>query len=104
MVNGNGGADTLDVSGVQPGAAIGTVTLDGGEGDDNLTGVYVAGPSAVVSLLGGGGNDRLTSNASDVVRGGPGDDRLIGAAEPTASWRARTAPTRSRYDFSAASP
>ncbi len=81
IVYGNEGADTLDVTGVQPNAAVGTVTLDGGGGDDSLTGVYVAGASAVVSLLGGAGNDRLTANSSDIVRGGPGDDRLIGAAE-----------------------
>ena len=104
VLNGNGGADTLDVTGVQPGAAIGTVTLDGGEGDDNLTGVYVAGPSAVVSLLGGGGNDRLTSNASDVVRGGPGDDRLIGAADANGKLEGEDGTDTFAYDFSAAQP
>ena len=40
---GNGGADTLDVTGVAAQRHLGTITLDGGDGDDSLAGVYIAG-------------------------------------------------------------
>jgi hypothetical protein len=104
IVIGNGGADTLDVTGVEPNAAVGAVTLDGGEGDDSLTGVYVAGPDAVVSLLGGAGNDRFTSNSSDIVRGGPGDDRLIGSADVNGKLEGEDGTDTFAYDASAAPP
>ena len=74
---GNGGGDTLDVSGISA-LPIGTVTVDGGEGDDDLRGVPLTSNGYVVTLLGGGGNDLLTSNSSDVARGGSGDDRIDG--------------------------
>ncbi len=74
---GNGGADTLDVSGISA-LPIGTVTLDGGEGDDDIRGVPLTSNGYVVTLLGGGGDDLLTANSSDVARGGSGDDRIDG--------------------------
>ncbi len=80
VVLGQGGSDTLDVKGLE-GQAYGAVTADGGDGDDQVTGVYLASNGQVVSLAGGPGADTLTSNTSDVMRGGPGDDRLAGAVQ-----------------------
>jgi len=79
-VTGNGGADTLDASGLE-GQSAGAITVDGGEGNDDTTGVYLASSGQVATLLGGPGNDLLTSNSSDSARGGPGDDRLVGPVQ-----------------------
>jgi Ca2+-binding RTX toxin-like protein len=63
------------------------VTVDAGEGDDNLFGttrnpdntVALATPTRLV-LLGGSGNDTLIGgSAGDELRGGDGDDTLEGA-------------------------
>jgi hypothetical protein len=79
ILNGNGGADTLDVSGLAAGGtSLGITRLDGGEGDDDVRGVFFGSNSYVVTLLGSGGNDVLTVNGSDVILGGGGDDRLVG--------------------------
>ncbi len=80
IVRGNGGGDTIDVTGVadQP---IGTVTVEGGDGDDRLTGVLMGSSGYVVTLQGGAGADTITSNSSDVVEGGSGDDRIVGPAQ-----------------------
>ncbi len=77
---GNGGADTLDVSALE-GLTLNTVSLDGGEGDDDLRGVYLASTTQVVSLLAGAGNDLLSPNSSDAARGGAGDDRIDGPVQ-----------------------
>jgi hemolysin type calcium-binding protein len=80
ILTGNGGADTLDVSGISK-ASIGTVSLDGGEGDDDIRGVFFGSNGIVVTLLAGPGNDLLTVNGSDEARGGSGDDRIDGFAQ-----------------------
>jgi Ca2+-binding RTX toxin-like protein len=80
LVYGYGGNDTIDVKGLET-QAYSAVTADGGDGDDALTGVYLASNGQVVSLIGGPGADTLTSNTSDTMRGGPGDDRLVGAVQ-----------------------
>ena len=77
---GNGGADTLDVSTVKEGS-IGNITLDGGDGDDDITGVFFGSNGNDVVLLGGPGNDQLTVNGSKEARGGSGDDRIDGFAK-----------------------
>ncbi len=100
---GNGGADTLDMTGIGN-AAVGSISLDGGADDDELRGVYVAGPTTVVSLVGGAGNDTLTSNSSDVVRGGIGDDRLIGVADAGGKLEGEAGTDTFAFDFSAAQP
>jgi Ca2+-binding RTX toxin-like protein len=62
-VNGLGGDDVIDGSGVAAGSIL--LTLDGGEGDD--------------VLIGGGGDDVLLGGAGDdVLLGGPGNDTLDG--------------------------
>jgi Ca2+-binding RTX toxin-like protein len=62
-VNGLGGADVLDASGLSADSAL--LTLDGGEGDD--------------VLIGGNGNDTLLGGGGDdVLIGGPGIDTLDG--------------------------
>ena len=62
-VNGLGGDDVIDASGVAAGSIL--LTLDGGEGDD--------------VLIGGAGDDVLLGGASDdVLLGGPGNDALDG--------------------------
>jgi Ca2+-binding RTX toxin-like protein len=57
------------------------VTLDGGEGDDDVRGVFLGSNGYVVTLFGGPGNDLLTVNGSDQARGGSGDDRIVGPAQ-----------------------
>ena len=62
-VNGLGGADVIDASGVAAGSIL--LTLDGGDGDD--------------VLIGGAGDDTLRGGAGDdVLLGGPGNDTLDG--------------------------
>jgi Ca2+-binding RTX toxin-like protein len=62
-VNGLGGDDVIDASGVAAGSIL--LTLDGGEGDD--------------VLIGGGGDDVLLGGAGDdVLLGGPGNDTIDG--------------------------
>ena len=54
-------------------AATGSLTIDGGAGNDSLT-----GGSAVDLLIGGSGNDTLNGGAgADVISGGDGDDRFL---------------------------
>ena len=77
---GNGGVDTLDVSGVDE-LALGEVTLEGGDGDDELRGAALLSNGYIVTLLGGAGADAITVNSSDVVDGGAGDDRIVGPAQ-----------------------
>jgi Ca2+-binding RTX toxin-like protein len=62
-VNGLGGADVIDASGVAAGSIL--LTHDGGDGDD--------------VLIGGAGDDTLRGGAGDdVLLGGPGNDTLDG--------------------------
>ena len=62
-VNGLGGADVIDASGVAAGSIL--LTLDGGDSDD--------------VLVGGAGDDTLRGGAGDdVLLGGPGNDTLDG--------------------------
>jgi Ca2+-binding RTX toxin-like protein len=62
-VNGLGGADVIDASGVATGSIL--LTLDGGDADD--------------VLIGGAGDDTLRGGAGDdVLLGGPGNDTLDG--------------------------
>ena len=57
-----------------PRNGIGSATLDGGDGDDQLT-----SEEAADTLLGGPGNDALVGGAgADVLRGGDGNDKLRG--------------------------
>ena len=68
LVYGEAGADRLDA------AALFSVLLDGGDGDDVLTGASDNG-----TLQGGEGDDRLQGGAgSDTMAGGAGDDVLVG--------------------------
>jgi Ca2+-binding RTX toxin-like protein len=70
-VNGLGGADVIDASGVAAGSIV--LTLDGGDGDDVLIGG--AGDDA---LLGGAGDDVLLGGpGNDTLDGGPGDNIVI---------------------------
>src|ERR1044072_2381435 len=48
VVNGNGGTDTVDVTGISELATV-TVTVDGGDGDDDLRGVSLASNGYVVT-------------------------------------------------------
>jgi Ca2+-binding RTX toxin-like protein len=70
-VNGLGGADVIDASGVAAGSIL--LTLDGGDGDDVLIGGAgddtVRGRAGDDVLFGGSGNDTLD--------GGPGDNIVI---------------------------
>jgi Ca2+-binding RTX toxin-like protein len=70
-VNGLGGADVIDASGVAAGSIL--LTLDGGDGDDVLIGG--AGDD---TLRGGAGDDVLLGGpGNDVLDGGPGDNVVI---------------------------
>ena len=79
-VLGNGGDDAADVSALE-GLPITPVSIDGGPGDDALTGVVMTSNGREVALAGGPGNDTLTSNVADTIRGGTGNDRIIGPAQ-----------------------
>ncbi|WP_020471949.1 calcium-binding protein [Zavarzinella formosa] len=71
QVNGGGGNDSLDATGL-----LGSVTLDGGSGNDTLVG----GDMNDV-LLGGFGNDELDGgDGNDRLDGGFGNDELTGGA------------------------
>jgi Ca2+-binding RTX toxin-like protein len=62
VINALGGADVVDASGVEAGVI--ELTLNGGDGDDQL--------------IGGQGNDLLIGGrGSDVMFGGPGDDTFV---------------------------
>ena len=69
-VQGLGGADRLSaINGI---GALTALTLDGGEGDDDLRGADGAD-----TLLGGNGNDHVDGNlGADTARLGAGDDRF----------------------------
>jgi Ca2+-binding RTX toxin-like protein len=70
-VNGLGGADVIDASGVATGSML--LTLDGGDGDD----VLIGGAGDDV-LLGGAGDDVLIGGpGNDTLDGGPGDNIVI---------------------------
>jgi hypothetical protein len=75
-----GGNDTSDVKGIE-GAIAGTVTITGGDGDDQLAGVNLMSNGQTVKLSGGPGADTLTVNSSDVAEGGTGDDRIVGPVQ-----------------------
>ena len=77
---GNGGVDTLDVDGVEE-LALGEVTLEGGDGDDQIRGAPLFSNGYIVTLLGGPGADTIDTNGSDIVDGGVGDDRIVGPAQ-----------------------
>jgi Ca2+-binding RTX toxin-like protein len=75
--NGNGGDDTLNKNGGAAGLNPFLIDADGGEGND----IIQTGDAPDV-LRGGPGNDRLVSQRSpsgddDVVAGGDGDDTLV---------------------------
>ncbi len=76
VVLGNGGADTIDVSGLESSSVKG-ISVDAGDGDDLVTGGgFITGNTGTVSISGGAGNDVMIGHRSDVVKGGPGDDIL----------------------------
>jgi Ca2+-binding RTX toxin-like protein len=74
-VNGGAGNDTINVGSVASPILIG-VTLNGGDGNDNLGGGngndVINGDNGEDTLRGGGGND--------IIRGGVGRDRIMGEA------------------------
>jgi Ca2+-binding RTX toxin-like protein len=83
-VNGLGGDDVIDASGVAAGSIL--LTLDGGDGDD----VLIGGAGDDV-LLGGAGDDVLLGGpGNDTIDGGPGDNVVLQAlgADSVASARA----------------
>jgi Ca2+-binding RTX toxin-like protein len=70
-VNGLAGDDGLDASGLDAGFI--SLTLDGGDGDDDLT-----GSGGDDTLLGGAGDDVLIGGpGQDILDGGTGDNILI---------------------------
>jgi Ca2+-binding RTX toxin-like protein len=72
VVNGGGGNDTIDASGLQSDAS--RLTLDGGAGNDTLTG----GENGDL-IFGGDGHDLLKGGAGvDTIDGGIGDDTITG--------------------------
>jgi Ca2+-binding RTX toxin-like protein len=99
VVNAGGGNDTVDATGL--GTSYGTLTINGGEGDDLLTGGAktdvlhgdagedrLVGFRGVDLLSGGDGNDVLVWNngdASDRDEGGAGTDEVEVNGAPTAA-------------------
>ncbi len=78
IVNGGGGNDVLDLSGLT--GYGGAVTIDGGDGDDSLIGtngtIFGIGGD---TLRGGAGNDTLDGRGGfDDLDGGIGNDSLLG--------------------------
>lgn len=81
VVNGNGGNDTIDASGLQSGNP--HLTLDGGAGNDTITGGQdgdlIFGGDGHDVLKGGAGGDTIDGGiGDDVITGGLGDDVLGG--------------------------
>ena len=81
VVNGNGGNDTIDASGLQSGNS--HLTVDGGAGNDTITGGQdgdlIFGGDGHDVLKGGGGVDSIDAgNDDDDITGGLGDDILSG--------------------------
>ena len=71
VINGLGGADVIEASGV--GANGPQLTFDGGDGDDILV-----GGGGNDTILGGNGDDVLIGGGGiDVLDGGPGDNVVI---------------------------
>src|SRR5262245_47642546 len=74
-LDGGPGADLLK----GPRNGVGSATLDGGDGDDDLRSEETAD-----TLIGGGGNDKLSAGSgADVLHGGDGDDQLRDDDGPT---------------------
>jgi Ca2+-binding RTX toxin-like protein len=72
IVNANGGNDEVDASALAQ-ADYGSLTINGGDGDDALT-----GGAGGDHLAGDGGNDRLVGfEGSDDVSGGDGNDVIV---------------------------
>ena len=81
-INAQGGNDIVDASALPAGLI--QLTLDGGDGNDQLTGSQgddvIIGGRGVDLLVGGPGNDTFPWNpgdGSDVVEGGTGKDTLL---------------------------
>src|SRR5215475_3220464 len=67
-IDGGPGADLLK----GPRNGVGTATLDGGDGNDDLQSEETAD-----TLIGGGGNDKLSAGGgADILHGGDGNDQL----------------------------
>jgi Ca2+-binding RTX toxin-like protein len=74
VVNGNGGNDTIDATGLQSGNS--HLTLDGGAGNDTLTGGHDGD-----LIFGGDGHDILKGgDGADTIDGGAGDDDITGGS------------------------
>src|SRR5438477_10182252 len=71
-VNGLGGNDTIDASGLAAGSI--SLALNGGAGDDTI-----AGGKGSETLVGGDGNDSIDGNAGN-------DMGLLGAGDDTFVW------------------
>lgn len=88
-VDGQGGADEIDLSGVTSvkftnGAL--TTVVAGGDGDDTIFGSmfpdYLSGDNHLDSIIGGAGNDTLLGAAGDdELEGGAGNDLLDGGSD-----------------------
>ncbi len=73
-INGLAGHDTIDMNNAPVPVPAGTVTIDGGSGDDTLI-----GSADSDTLLGGRGNDTLIGgDGNDILDGGLGSDTLNG--------------------------
>lgn len=74
VVNGDGGNDTVAVTGASIGKT--RLQLNGGNGNDSLT-----GSGANDTIDGGDGDDRLDGGAgNDFINGSAGSDRILGGA------------------------
>ena len=92
VVLGNGGDDTIDVSGLAA-SAVEAISVDAGDGDDHVTGGgFTTGNTGQVSVTGGAGDDFVFGKGSDEVRGGTGNDLLsdFGAADQVLDGEAGT--------------
>ncbi len=82
VVNGNGGDDILNLSGLT--GFTGSVTIDGGAGNDVITGSNssIFGIGGNDTILGGAGNDFLSGlGGRDTLDGGLGNDSLFGGSD-----------------------
>jgi Ca2+-binding RTX toxin-like protein len=82
-LNGLGGGDTIDATGLEPAEM--RLLADGGTGDDVLLGgdgddVLIGGDGSDVLFAGSGDNVALGGAGDDVLRGEEGDDVLDGGA------------------------
>lgn len=79
VVNGDGVSVRINNRSFSPTHLVGTLTINGGDGNDTITVVSQLAPDVIVN--GGKGNDYIaTAGGNDIIDGGDGNDRILAGA------------------------